>query len=61
MRQQEVRKKTKYLFQCSFSVQSVSQSVSQSKITVVNKMWSLQSLVTLKCESRASLHAVLYK
>ena len=26
-----------------------------------NKMWSLKSLVTLKCESRTSLHAVKYK
>ena len=26
-----------------------------------NKMWSLKSLVVLKCESRTSLHAVQYK
>ena len=26
-----------------------------------NKMWSLKSLDTLKCESRSSLHAVKYK
>ena len=26
-----------------------------------NKMWSLKSLVILKCESRTSLHAVQYK
>ena len=26
-----------------------------------NKMWSLKSLVMLKCESRTSLHAVQYK
>ena len=25
------------------------------------KMWSLKSLVMLKCESRTSLHAVQYK
>ena len=26
-----------------------------------NKMWSLKSLVMLKCESRTTLHAVQYK
>ena len=26
-----------------------------------NKMWFLKSLVTSKCESRTSLHAVQYK
>ena len=26
-----------------------------------NKVWSLKSLVMLKCESRTSLHAVQYK
>ena len=26
-----------------------------------NKIWSLKSLVMLKCESRTSLHAVQYK
>ena len=26
-----------------------------------NKMWSLKSLVTLKCESKTSLHKVQYK
>ena len=26
-----------------------------------NKMWSLKSIVMLKCESRTSLHAVQYK
>ena len=26
-----------------------------------NKMWSLKSLVTLKCDSRTSLHAIQYK
>ena len=26
-----------------------------------NKMWSLKSLVMLKCESRTSLYAVQYK
>ena len=34
---------------------------SQSKITGLNKMWSLKGLVMLKCESRASLHAVQYR
>ena len=34
---------------------------SQSKITGLNKMWSLKSLAVLKCESRTSLHAVQYK
>ena len=34
---------------------------SQSKITGLNKMWSLKSLAMLKCESRTSLHAVQYK
>ena len=33
----------------------------QSKITGLNKMWSLKSLAMLKCESRTSLHAVQYK
>ena len=27
----------------------------------INKMWSLKSLVTPKCENRTSLHAVQYK
>ena len=31
---------------------------SQSKITELNKMWSLKSFAMLKCESRTSLHAV---
>ena len=30
----------------------------QSKITSLNKIWSLKSLAMLKCESRTSLHAV---
>ena len=30
---------------------------SQSKITRLNKMWSLRTLVMLKCESRTNLHA----
>ena len=34
---------------------------SQSKITGLSKMWSLKSLVMLKCESRTSLHTVQYK
>ena len=34
---------------------------SRSKITGLNKMWSLKSLAMLKCESRTSLHAVQYK
>ena len=34
---------------------------SQSKITRLNKMWSLKSLDIFKCESRTSLHAVQYK
>ena len=34
---------------------------SQSKIMGLNKMWSLQSLAILKCESRTSLRAVQYK
>ena len=33
----------------------------QSKITGLNKIWSLKSLAMLKCESRTSLHAVQYK
>ena len=33
---------------------------SQSKITKLNKMWSIKSLAVLKCESRTSLHAVKY-
>ena len=31
---------------------------SQSKMTGLNKMWSLKSFAMLKCESRSSLHAV---
>ena len=31
---------------------------SQSKITVLNKIWSLKSLAMLKCGSRTSLHTV---
>ena len=31
---------------------------SQSKITELNKMWSLKILTMLKCKSRTSLHAV---
>ena len=34
---------------------------SQSKITGLSKMWSLKSLVLLKCESRISLYAVQNK
>ena len=34
---------------------------SQSKITGLNKMWSLKSLAMLECESRTGLHAVQYK
>ena len=34
---------------------------SQSKITGLSKMWSLKSLVMLKCERRTSLDAVQYK
>ena len=34
---------------------------SQSKITGLSKMWSLKSLVILKCERRTSLDAVQYK
>ena len=34
---------------------------SQSKITGLNKMWSLKSLAMLKYESRTSLPAVQYK
>ena len=33
---------------------------SQSKITGLNKMWSLRSFPMLKCENRASLHALQY-
>ena len=34
---------------------------SQSKITGLNKMWSLKRLAMLKCERRTSLHVVQYK
>ena len=34
---------------------------SQSKLTGLNKTWSLKSLAMLKCESGTSLHAVQYK
>ena len=34
---------------------------SQSKITGLSKMWSLKSLVLLKCESRINLYAVQNK
>ena len=34
---------------------------SQSKITGLSNMWSLKSLVLLKCESRISLYAVQNK
>ena len=34
---------------------------SQSKITGLNKMWSLKSLAMLRCEIGTSLHAVQYK
>ena len=34
---------------------------SQSKITGLNKTWSLKSLAMLQCESRTSLHVVQYK
>ena len=34
---------------------------SQSKITGLNKMWSLKSLAMLNCESRTSLHVVQHK
>ena len=51
MIQQKVRKKKKTCFNAHFQY-------SQSKIMELNKMWSLKSLVMLKCESRTSLHAV---
>ena len=41
--------------------QSNDATESQSKITRLNKMWSLKILTMFKCESRASLHAVKYK
>ena len=53
MIQQKVRKKKtcfKAHFQCS-----------QSKITGLKKMWSLQSLAMLKSESRTNVHVVQYK
>ena len=34
---------------------------SQSKITGVNKMWSLKSLAMLKCGSRTSPQTIQYK
>ena len=34
---------------------------SQSKLRGLSKMWSLKSLVMLKCENRTSLHAVQNK
>ena len=34
---------------------------SQSKITELNRIWSLKSLTMLKCESRTSLQTVQYK
>ena len=34
---------------------------SQSKITGINKMWSLKSLAMLKSEGRTSPYAVQYK
>ena len=34
---------------------------SQSKITGLNKKWSLKSLAMLKCESGTSLYALHYK
>ena len=34
---------------------------SQSKITRLNKMWSLKSLALLKCERKTTLHAIQYK
>ena len=53
MIQQKVRKK-KTCFNAHFHY-------SQSKMTGLSKMWSLKSLVMLKCESRTSLDAVQYK
>ena len=52
MIQQKVRKKK--CFQAHFQF-------SQSKITGINKMWSLKSLAILNCESRSSLHEVQCK
>ena len=34
---------------------------SQSKITELNKMWSLRSLAMFKCDSKTSLPVVQYK
>ena len=53
MMQQKVRKRKRPVLIIIFS--------SQSKITRLNKKWSLKILTMFKCESRASLHAVKYK
>ena len=53
MIQQKVRRKKRVALMFIFS------TVSQN-ITGINKMWSLKSLVKLKCQSRNSVHAVQY-
>ena len=53
MIQQKVRKKNKARFNVHFWY-------SQAKITGLNKMWSLERLVMLKCESRTSQHVIQY-
>ena len=49
----ESQKEKKTCFNANFKC-------SQSKVTGLNKMWLLESLAMLKCESRTSLHAVQY-
>ena len=40
---------------------NVKNQSNQSKVTGLNKMWSLRNLAMLKCESKTSLHPVQHK
>ena len=54
MIQQKIRMKTRPVLMFIFQY-------SQSKMTGLNKMWSLKTVAILKRESRTSQHAVQYK
>ena len=54
MIQQKIRMKTRPVLMFIFQY-------SQSKMTGLNKMWSLKTVAILKCESRTSEYAVQYK
>ena len=67
MIQQKVRKKKKSVLICScwrkikLDCPLYSKKTNLKGVYFRNKVWLLKSLVTLKCDSRTSLHAAQYK